>query len=450
MRITLAAVGVVLAVLAVLVPSVTAILSHNLRQALDQRLADQVAYATGPAAGKLLKNYPGLPFEQRIPGTLFQVLDSDGRPIAGSTRPEAIAGLAVVIPVARGEAGSRYASVRLEGVPVRTITAPVNVIGFGRIGAVTLGLIDNTRATVGRVQRLLVGSGLLALALAAVLAWVVGRAAMRPVTAISAAARAVADSGDPSKRVATGTHDEVGDLARTLNRMLARLEVAQAELANALEVQRRFMADASHELRTPLTSLRGNVDIMARNPDMPVEEQSAAVAELRAEAERMSRLVDGLLHLARGDLRADSQEPVLVDVGAALADQVVRVRRVASGHEIRMDLPGAPAIVAARDGLIDRALGNLLDNAVVHGGANVLVSLRVRHGRATVRVRDDGPGIAEHDLPHVFERFYRGAAGRSRLRWRATGPRVGGPAHGSRFPGSRRSRPSSGLPSPWA
>ncbi len=359
MRITLAAVGVVLAVLAVLVPSVTAILSHNLRQALDQRLADQVAYATGPAAGKLLKNYPGLPFEQRIPGTLFQVLDSDGRPIAGSTRPEAIAGLAVVIPVARGEAGSRYASVRLEGVPVRTITAPVNVIGFGRIGAVTLGLIDNTRATVGRVQRLLVGSGLLALALAAVLAWVVGRAAMRPVTAISAAARAVADSGDPSKRVATGTHDEVGDLARTLNRMLARLEVAQAELANALEVQRRFMADASHELRTPLTSLRGNVDIMARNPDMPVEEQSAAVAELRAEAERMSRLVDGLLHLARGDLRADSQEPVLVDVGAALADQVVR-------------------------------------------------------GRATVRVRDDGPGIAEHDLPHVFERFYRGAAGRSR------------------------------------
>ncbi len=446
MRITLAAVGVVLAVLAVLVPSVTAILSHNLRQALDQRLADQVAYATGPAAGKLLKNYPGLPFEQRNPGTLFQVLDSDGRPIAGSTRPEAIAGLAVVIPVARGEAGSRYASVRLEGVPVRTITAPVNVIGFGRIGAVTLGLIDNTRATVGRVQRLLVGSGLLALALA------------------------------PSKRVATGTHDEVGDLARTLNRMLARLEVAQAELANALEVQRRFMADASHELRTPLTSLRGNVDIMARNPDMPVEEQSAAVAELRAEAERMSRLVDGLLHLARGDLRADSQEPVLVDVGAALADQVVRVRRVASGHEIRMDLPGAPAIVAARDGLIDRALGNLLDNAVVHGGANVLVSLRVRHGRATVRVRDDGPGIAEHDLPHVFERFYRGAAGRSRpgtglavsrpgrppsssasrwrtssvLRWRATGPRVGGPAHGSRFPGSRRSRPSSGLPSPWA
>jgi len=410
MRITLAAVGVVLAVLAVLVPSVTTILSHNMRQALDQRLADQVGYATGPAAGKLLENYPGLPFEVRIPGTLFQVLDTDGRPVTGSTLPQAIAPAEVVVPVARGEAGARYASVRLEGVPLRTITAPVNVIGFGRIGAVTLGLVDNTRATVGRVQRLLVVSGLVALALAALLAWVAGRAAMQPVTVISAAARAVADSGDTSKRVAAGAHDEVGDLARTLNHMLARLEVAQAELASALQAQRRFMADASHELRTPLTSLRGNVDIMARNPGMPVEEQTAAVVELRADAERMSRLVDGLLQLARGDTQVVGQERGLVDLGAALTQEVVRTRRVAPGHEIRVAVPGSPVTVAVQDGLIDRALGNLLDNAVVHGGPNVLASLHVLRGEAVVRVRDDGPGIAPEDLPHVFERFYRSAA----------------------------------------
>jgi two-component system sensor histidine kinase MprB len=413
MRITLAAVGVVLAVLAVLVPSVTTILSHSMRQALDQRLADQVGYATGPAAGKLLENYPGLPFEVRIPGTLFQVLDTDGRPVPGSTLPEAIAPAGVVAPVARGEAGARYASVRLEGVPLRTLTAPVNVIGFGRIGAVTLGLVDNTRATVGRVQRLLIVSGLVALALAALLAWVAGRAAMQPVTVISAAARAVADSGDPSKRVAAGAHDEVGDLARTLNRMLARLEVAQAELASALEAQRRFMADASHELRTPLTSLRGNVDIMARNPGMPVEEQTAAVGELRADAERMSRLVDGLLHLARGDTQVVDQERGLVDLGAALTQEVVRTRRVAPGREIRAAVPGAPVTVAVRDGLIDRALGNLLDNAVVHGGPHVLASLHVRRGEAVVQVRDDGSGIAPEDLPHVFERFYRSATARS-------------------------------------
>jgi signal transduction histidine kinase len=415
-RITLAAVGVVLAVLAVLVPSVTTILSHNMRQALDQRLADQVGYATGPAAGKLLRNYPGLPFEVRIPGTLFQVLDTDGQPIEGSIQPQAIAPPEVVVPVARGEAGARYASVRRQGVPLRTITAPVNVIGFGRIGAVTLGQVDNTRATVARVQRLLIGSGLVALALAAALAWVAGRAAMRPVSEISAAARAVAGSGDPSERVAGGAHDEVGDLARTFNRMLARLEAAQAELASALETQRRFMADASHELRTPLTSLRGNVDIMARNPGMPVGEQATAVAELRDEAERMSRLVDGLLHLARGDTRNLDQEPGPVDLCAALAEQAVRARRVAPGREIRLAVPTGPVMIAVRDGLLDRALGNLLDNAVVHGGPHVVVSLQAKPGEAVVRVRDDGPGIAPEDLPHVFERFYRSrsAAARSR------------------------------------
>jgi two-component system sensor histidine kinase MprB len=411
-RTSLAAVGVVLIVLAVLVPTVTAILRHSLGDALDQRLAEQASYATGPAAGKLLKNYPGVGFEQRIPGTLFQVLDSDGRPIPGSTNPEPIAGK-VAVPVAQGRAGPTYVSVHLQDMPVRTLTAPVNVIGFGRVGAVSVGLVDATEATVGRVRRLLIGAGLLALALAAGLAWVVGRAATRPVTRISAAARAVADSGDPSRRVAPAGRDEVGDLARTFNQMLSRLEAVQGELAGALDSQRRFMAEASHQLRTPLTSLRGNLDILARNPGMPAGEQAAAVAELRAEAERMSRLVDGLLHLARGE--APSRDgAAAVDLVDLVAIEVARVRRVASGHEIRLELPDRPVLVAAHDDLVDRALGNLIDNAVVHGGRHVVVAVAVADGGAVVRVRDDGRGIAAEELPHVFERFWRGPSARGR------------------------------------
>jgi len=412
-RTTLAVMGVLLAVLAVLVPSVTAILRHSLGEALDERLAEQAAYATGPAAGKLLKNYPGVPFEQRIPGTLFQVLDTDGRPVRGSTNPEPIAGR-IAVPVARGQSGPTYASVRVEGMPVRTLTAPVNVIGFGRVGAVSLGLVDTTEATVGRVRRLLVGCGLLALALAALLAWVAGRAATRPVTRIGAAARAVADSGDPSRRVAASGRDEVADLGRTLNRMLARLEAVQGELAGTLDAQRRFMADASHELRTPLTSLRGNLDILARNPGMPRAERGAVLAELRAEAERMSRLVDGLLHLARGDAQVGRDERVAVDLVDLAAGEVARVRRVAPAHHLRLDLPDRPVLVAARDELVHRALGNLLDNAVVHGGPHVLVTLTAGGGRALLRVRDDGPGIAAEELSQVFERFWRGPAARGR------------------------------------
>jgi signal transduction histidine kinase len=412
-RTTCAVMGVLLAVLAVLIPSVTAILRHSLGEALDQRLAEQAAYATGPAAGKLLKNYPGLPFEQRIPATLFQVLDTDGRPVPGSVNPEPIAG-PIAVPVARGAAGPTYASVRLQGMPFRTLTAPVNVIGFGRVGAVSLGLVDTTEATVGRVRRLLVGAGLLALALAALLAWVAGRAATHPVTRISAAARAVADSGDPSRRVVAGGRDELADLGRTLNRMLARLEAVQGELAGTLDAQRRFMADASHELRTPLTSLRGNLDILARNPGMPVAERAATVAELRAEAERMSRLIDGLLHLARGDAQSRRDVRVAVDLVDLAAGEVARVRRVAPGHHLRLELPDRPVLVGARDDLVHRALGNLLDNAVVHGGPNVLVALTVAGRTAVVLVRDDGPGVAAEELPHLFERFWRGPAARGR------------------------------------
>jgi signal transduction histidine kinase len=413
-RTSMAAMGVLLAVLAVLIPGVTAILRHSLGEALDQRLAEQAAYATGPAAGKLLKNYPGLPFEQRIPATLFQVLDTDGRPVPGSTNPEPIAGQVVATPVARGQAGPTYASVRLQGMPFRTLTTPVNVIGFGRVGAVSLGLADTTEATVGRVRRLLAGSGLLAIAVAALLAWVAGRAATRPVTRISAAARAVADSGDPSRRVDAAGRDEVADLGRTLNRMLARLEAVQGELAGTLEAQRRFMADASHELRTPLTSLRGNLDILARNPGMPAAERTAALAELRAEAERMSRLVDGLLHLARGDAHVRHDELVAVDLADLAAGEVERVRRVAAGHRIRLQLPDRPVLVGARDDLLHRALGNLLDNALVHGGRQVEVAVAADGGTVLLRVRDDGPGIPAGELPHLFDRFWRGPAARGR------------------------------------
>jgi two-component system OmpR family sensor kinase len=224
----------------------------------------------------------------------------------------------------------------------------------------------------------------------------------------------VADSGDPSRRVAAAGRDEVADLGRTLNRMLARLEAVQGELAGTLDAQRRFMADASHELRTPLTSLRGNLDILARNPGMPAGERTATLAELRAEAERMSRLVDGLLHLARGDAQVRHDERVPVDLADLAAGEVERVRRAASGHRIRLQLPDRPVLVRARDDLLHRALGNLLDNALLHGGRQVEVTVTADGDAALVRVRDDGPGIPAGELPHLFERFWRGPAARGR------------------------------------
>jgi two-component system sensor histidine kinase MprB len=220
------------------------------------------------------------------------------------------------------------------------------------------------------------------------------RGALRPLTQARRAAETVAESQDPSLRVPEGRDDEIGGLARSMNRMLARLEDAQGRLRATLSRQRRFAADASHEMRTPLTALRGNIEILGRH-DLPPAERAAMLEDMATSVERMDRLVEGLLGLARID--GGPGRPETVDLGEMVSE--IATREECDGVEPGVAVTGDRA--ALRGMLV-----NLIDNGRRHGG-RVTVAVSAEDGQAVVEVADDGPGIADDDRERIFDRFYR-------------------------------------------
>jgi len=241
-------------------------------------------------------------------------------------------------------------------------------------------------------------------------AYLLARAALRPVDTVTSAAREMGGD-DLSKRLPVANpKDEVGHLAITINALLSRLEAAFARREEALSRQQRFAADASHELRTPLTSIRGNarmLDEWALEEDP--ERARRSVGAIRREADRMRDLVESLLALARGD------EGVGLKVGrqdlATVAEEVVQTARAASDGKVSIEYARPDHEVTATFDLdsILRLAGILVDNAVKYTpeGGKVTVRVREGDGRAELEVSDTGVGIPDAQLPLVFERFYQ-------------------------------------------
>ncbi|MBB4663418.1 signal transduction histidine kinase [Conexibacter arvalis] len=273
--------------------------------------------------------------------------------------------------------------------------------------------LSATKATAAKV-RVFLALGVLggtALALAAGL--LVARRAMAPVQELTATAREIARTRDPSRHLPMPeADDEVAELARTLDGMLEALDAAQSETEAMLERQREFVADASHELRTPLTSVLANLELLEET--LEGDERDAAASALRS-SRRMRRLVADLLLLARADAgRVVPHHPtdlaqILFDVAAELEPLAAR-----DGHELSVDVgpPGAAAVVSgARDELHRLAL-NLIENALRHTppGTHVHAALGADdEGHVVLTVQDDGPGIPPELRARLFERFVRGA-----------------------------------------
>ncbi|MEK6443070.1 sensor histidine kinase [Pseudonocardia sp. T1-2H] len=225
--------------------------------------------------------------------------------------------------------------------------------------------------------------------------------ALRPVERIRAHVASLTDR-DLDRRVPEPvTQDEIGRLAATMNQMLGRLEGAQTN-------QRRFVADASHELRSPLATISSGLELIAaaHHPDSP---DGATVRSMRTEADRLGRLVDGLLLLARADERGLQPRHDEVDL-----DEIVEAERGrpsdiggarvgADGVTVRAE----PVRVVGDRGQLVRVVRNLVDNARRHAESRVLVTLRREGDRAVVEVGDDGPGVPPEQRTRVFERFVR-------------------------------------------
>jgi two-component system, OmpR family, sensor kinase len=292
-----------------------------------------------------------------------------------------------------------------EGMRVATVPL-VNNTGYLQYGR----SLEKVESTINRLW-LLIAAGVLGGTLLASFAGVaIARRAMQPISTLTATARQVADTGDPSRRVPVPNRDdEVGELARTLEQMLRSLDAARAEREQALRRQREFIADASHELRTPLTSIIANLELLqaslhGRRAD---DDGELADSALRS-SQRMSRLVADLLLLARADAgRIGTHHRVdLAEVGH---DAAAEAAPMLGERRLSVDDP-PPLWIEGNPDELHRLVLNLLDNAARHTpeGSAIELHLREEDGSAVLEVADDGPGIPAAARDQIFERFVRG------------------------------------------
>jgi two-component system OmpR family sensor kinase len=286
------------------------------------------------------------------------------------------------------------------------------------IGQVTLVVavpLSDVRSTLHRLVRVELGVTLLVLAGMAAMAWWLVRRELHPLEEMSTTAGAIA-AGDLSQRVARADDvTEVGRLGTSLNTMLQQIEEAFAARQATEQQLRRFVADVSHELRTPLTSIRGYAELFRRGAASRPEDLATTMRRIEDEAQRMGVLVEDLLLLARLDEgRPLGREPVDL---AALAEDIAGDARVAQPDRA-VTVLGAdqPAVVPGDDHRLRQAVANLVFNALQHtpAGSPVEVRLVRRPADVVVEVVDHGEGLTMEDAPHVFERFWRPDASRTR------------------------------------
>ncbi|WP_282696853.1 HAMP domain-containing sensor histidine kinase [Streptomyces sp. CC208A] len=265
-----------------------------------------------------------------------------------------------------------------------------------------LAEVDNSLSTLGWVLLLVSGIGVVGAGAAGL--WV-ARTGLEPVNRLTGAVEHVAATEDLTVRIPADGEDEIARLSRAFNQMTAAL-------ASSRDRQARLIADAGHELRTPLTSLRTNIELLARSEEtgraIPPDDRRALMASVKAQMTELAALIGDLQELARPDaVRPGPLEVVPLHNVLRTALDRARLR----GPELTFTTDLAPWYVRAEPAALERALVNVLDNAVKFSPPHGTVEVTLMRGELTVR--DHGPGIAPDELPHVFDRFWRSPSARS-------------------------------------
>jgi two-component system sensor histidine kinase MprB len=298
--------------------------------------------------------------------------------------------------------GERKQSVRTlvdeDGEAYRVVAVPARVPGQALVLAQSL---EPQRRTLAKLSTVMLLVGLAGVVGAGAAGWAVARNGLRPVRRLTSAVEEIARTEDLRPLPVEGD-DEIARLATAFNQLLAALAASR-------DRQRQLVADAGHELRTPLTSLRTNLDLLAQaGADLPDRARTELLDDVRAQIAELTTLIGDLVELAR-------DEPMLttvvetVDLEDVVDRALARVRRRAP--TLRFEVATEPWPVTGDPAALERAVTNLLDNAAKWSPPDGTVTVRLAQGVLTVD--DEGPGIAPHDLPHVFERFWRSQESRS-------------------------------------
>jgi signal transduction histidine kinase len=356
-----------------------------------QRSVDAEATQTGRDVARLAEE--GV-LPERVPVTgeqLVQVIDGGSRVRAASIGADRLTPMLREDELAEVRGGGKLFidgdRIGVRG-PVRVVAVPA-----GEATVVVAKPMADLRHSLDRMRVvLLIAFPLLVTALA-VVTWRVVGATLRPVEALRAGAAEISAAGRPAKLPVPDSHDEIHRLATTLNDMLDRLDAARAR-------QRAFVADAAHELRSPLANMRTQLEVSQHLGDRT--DWSQVATDLLADTQRLARLVDDLLLLARvDDARARDRAVEPVELGGLL-------RAVAERYpDLVSVIDSEPAWTEGEPEVLRRAVANLVDNAVRHARGRVELAVTREGTRQLVTVTDDGPGIPAADRERVFDRFTR-------------------------------------------
>lgn len=400
-RVTLLAAACVAGVLGLVSIGAYVTVYNNLYQQVDDSLARRaIAAIQTPEVRQGLQSFPGaLLSSADIEIGLLSTAGGMGYPSGGRPPPSGPLELAV----ARGDEPS---SLRTDArTDMRVIALPY---GSGQAMVLAQSL-DSTKQTLRElaVVLLLIGGG--GIIVAALAGTAVARTGLRPVERLTSATEYVARTGD-LRPIPVSGDDELARLTTSFNTMLGAV-------AESSERQRQLVADAGHELRTPLTSLRTNLELLlsanrAGAPPLAEHDRADIETDIKAQLDELTQLIGDLVELARGDEpRTEFERIDMIEVVERALD---RARRRAG--DIEFDVTLQPWTVIGDHNALERAVLNLLDNAVKFsppGGTVRLRMVQLGDGTAVIEVADAGPGIADADLPKVFDRFYRSSEART-------------------------------------
>lgn len=351
-------------------------------------------------------------FGLRTTDNYIQVVDSHGKAVARSSNLKG-----TYLPLSRDtfiaahSALTTFEIVRTVGrYPVRLASKPIILRDKGLVAIIQVGSSLEEVEEILRSLIYIFAIGIVAsVVIASAIGWFLAKKALSPVAGITNKAQSIGAENLDERIPINGPMDEIGSLAATINEMIERLEESFKRI-------KQFTGDASHELKTPLTVLKGEMEVALRgkpDPDYMREVLSSSLEEI----DRMSIIVRNLLDLAKIDVEKEASSKVEVCVDNVLSERFEQLKRVALDRGVELDiLRNKPATVCGDPVRIGQLFYNLIDNAIKYtpGGGKVELSCGVESGQAVVRIRDTGIGIAEEDLPYIFDRFYRVDKARTR------------------------------------